>query len=183
MFWFSGIIQYGTLANDALLERVRWSLPPAPAESDAALLVTVQGQEWQGQPRAYHAATCYRFWLTPDEATGWMDIQQPVSAITEEESGVLKSWLIARSWEAWARADVSVRALCGDPTPPISLVEAATRAEMTHVGMAKAVERGAIPAIRAADRLLVYAATIDEARARWGFGAGGRRARARKVAQ
>lgn len=138
----------------------RFRAPDAPiAPHD--LLVQIQKDA-----ERYVSALAYACLLDWEAGTGLLDIQRPTRDLSEVEQCLLREWLIARSWPSWARADVSVRALAGEPDEPIMLAEAARRVGMPLITLAKAAEQGRLPTIQAGDRQLIYLSTIGEARER-----------------
>lgn len=173
--WFrSAVLIDGSIAEDRpILKRTRFVIGRPPTEARPALLLNLQGYEFYGKVQAFHALLCYRLWLPPTPTgQGWGDMSLLASDVTPDEQALLKAWLIGLSWEAWARADVSVRAQAGEPDPPISLAEAARQSGRPYTSLVSEAERGTLPVINAADRKLVYAATLTEQAARGKRGRG-----------
>jgi hypothetical protein len=97
---------------------------------------------------------------------GTIDLTQPVLSLQPAEQLLLREWLIAHRWIAWARAALSVRAMLGAIEPPIALAEAARQWMVPLPTLSGAALAERLPTIRAGDRHLVYSATIGEAQQR-----------------
>jgi hypothetical protein len=98
--------------------------------------------------------------------TGVLDALQPVLDLSKEEQHTLQTWLMHRRWPAWARAALPVRALLGEPAPPILLAEAARAWMLPLATLTTAVAQERLPTIQCGDRHLVYQSTIREAQER-----------------
>ncbi len=87
----------------------------------------------------------------------------PLLTLPTSAQQILRDWLIARRWPAWARAALSVRTLLGTTEAPIALAEAARQWMLPLPTLSGAAVAERLPTIHIGDRHLIYPATIGEA--------------------
>ena len=164
--WTLSCLVDGDLIGDiAELERCQLTIAAQPPLPPRQLLVHVLVSEDERHADAYSALTAVALRLDRPARVGQTDLQ-PTLALTAAEQHTLRAWLIGRRWPAWARAAISVRALLGDPAPPMLLAEAAREWMIPLATLTSAAAHDRLPTIRVGDRQLIYSATIAEAQRR-----------------
>lgn len=138
---------------------IRAIAPDAPR----GLLATVVSVEDAAFHLAYTAVVGYALGLDTAGRPVAVDLLHPLATLAPPEQAALRAALIAQSWSAWARAPLPLRALLGDPEPPVLLADAARQIGLPLPTLANAAGQERLPTIRAGDRHLVYLATIREA--------------------
>lgn len=159
------------VASDRIVDAAEldgWALTVGAVDEtqQQMLLAHVTVTEDQASAVAYSALTILALQGDRSTRTGTLDLAQPLLTLQSSEQDILREWLLSRSWLAWARAALSVRALLGATEPPIALAEAARQWMLPLATLSGAAVAERLPTIRAGDRHLVYSATIGEAQQR-----------------
>jgi hypothetical protein len=134
----------------------------APRQLLAHMVVTEDAQYRD----AVSSLTVFALHCETTGRTGVIDALQPLLTLTPDEQQTLRTWLIGKRWPAWARAALPVRALLGEPAPPVLLAEAARTWMVPLATLTSAVTQDRLPTIQCGDRHLVYQSTIGEAQER-----------------
>lgn len=165
--WVESVLVVGDQIADAA-ELDGWVLTAGTLDDARSrmLLAHVTTTEDQLGCTAYSALTIVA--LQGDAAThlGVLDLARPLLVLGPHEQQALRAWLIARSWPAWARAALCVRAIVGETEPPVLLAEAARQWMLSLATLSGAASAERLPTIRMGDRHMVYSATICEAQQR-----------------
>jgi hypothetical protein len=162
--WIESVLIVGDQIMDAA-ELDGWQLSVGIYDVIAPrmLLAHVTVTEDLANCAAYSALTLLALTGEPALRTGMIDLARPLLTLEPSEQQILRGWLIARGWPAWARAALSVRAMLGEGASPIALAEAARAWMLPLATLSGAAVAERLPTIRCGDRHLVYRTTIGEA--------------------